>query len=93
MMLDLYFTARFKKDYKQMVKRGCKRELFTEVVELLRRQLPLPEKNRDHSLSGDYAGYRECHLSPDWLLIYKVENFDLILVLARTGTHSDLFKA
>jgi len=91
MMLDLYFSAKFKKDYKKMVKRGCNPALLEEVVELLRQQIPLPPKNRDHELSGNYTGYRECHLSPDWLLVYKVDKGELILVLARTGTHSDLF--
>lgn len=91
MMLDLYFSAKFKKDYKKMVKRGCNPALLEEVVELLRQQIPLPPKNRDHELSGNYVGYRECHLSPDWLLVYKVDKSELILVLARTGTHSDLF--
>ena len=91
MMLDLYFSAKFKKDYKKMVKRGCNPALLEEVVELLRQQIPLPPKNRDHELSGNYVGYRECHLSPDWLLVYKVDKGELILVLARTGTHSDLF--
>ena len=90
-MLDLYFSARFKKDYKKMVKRGCNPILLEEVIDLLRQQLPLPSKNRDHELSGNYEGYRECHLSPDWLLVYKVDQGELILVLARTGTHSDLF--
>ena len=91
MMLDLYFSAKFKKDYKKMVKRGYNPALLEEVVELLRQQIPLPPKNRDHELSGNYVGYRECHLSPDWLLVYKVDKSELILVLARTGTHSDLF--
>lgn len=91
MMLDLYFSAKFKKDYKKMVKRGYNPALLEEVVELLRQQIPLPPKNRDHELSGNYVGYRECHLSPDWLLVYKVDKGELILVLARTGTHSDLF--
>ena len=91
MMLDLYFSAKFKKDYKKMVKRGCNPALLEEVVELLRQQIPLPPKNRDHELSGNYIGYRECHLSPDWLLVYRVDKGELILVLARTGTHSDLF--
>ena len=90
-MLDLYFTNRFKKDYKLMLKRGCKPALLEAVVEQLRLQQPLPEKNRDHELIGDYAGFRECHIAPDWLLIYRVEADALILTLTRTGTHSDLF--
>ena len=90
-MLEVYFTSRFKKDYKQMVKRGCKPALLEAVIEQLRCRQPLPEKNRDHELSGDYAGFRECHIAPDWLLIYRVEEDALILTLTRTGTHSDLF--
>lgn len=90
-MLDLFFTARFKKDFKTMVRRGCKPELLDAIVEQLRLQNPLPPKHRDHELSGAYAGYRECHITPDWLLIYKVESSALILTLTRTGSHSDLF--
>ena len=52
---------------------------------------PLPDKNRDHDLSGDWAGHRECHILPDWLLVYRIEDDVLVLTLARTGTHSDLF--
>ena len=90
-MLDVYFTNRFKKDYKLMLKRGCKPALLESVVEQLRLRQPLPDKNRDHELIGDYAGFRECHIAPDWLLIYRVEEDALILTLTRTGTHSDLF--
>ena len=90
-MLDIYFSNRFKKDYKLMLKRGMKPAIFEEVVQLLRMQQPLPEKYRDHDLSGDWIGFRECHLLPDWLLIYQVQADRLILTLARTGTHSDLF--
>jgi addiction module toxin, relE/stbE family len=65
--------------------------LLEKVIELLANQKPLPEKNRDHQLSGDYAGCRECHITPDWLLIYEVADEELILYLTRTGSHSDLF--
>ena len=91
MMLDLYFSAKFKKDYKKMVKRGYNPALLEEVVELLRQQIPLPPKNRDHQLVGDYGGCRECHIAPDWLLVYEIDGAELILYLTRTGTHSDLF--
>lgn len=90
-MLDVYFTNQFKKDYKLAKKRGCNPKLLEDVVDTLRRQEPLPEKNRDHALTGDYVGFRECHLSPDWLLVYRIDKGALILTLARTGTHSDLF--
>ena len=65
--------------------------MFEDVVCLLREEKPLPEKYCDHSLKGEYMGQRECHISPDWLLIYKVENDMITLSLTRTGTHSDLF--
>lgn len=65
--------------------------LLQEVVDLLASGETLPDKYRDHSLTGDYNGYRECHVLPDWLLIYRIENDFLILGLTRTGTHSDLF--
>ena len=61
------------------------------IVEQLAAQLPLPDKNRDHALTGDYIGFRECHIRPDWLLVYRVDGEDLILFLFRTGTHTDLF--
>ncbi|WP_147539354.1 type II toxin-antitoxin system YafQ family toxin [Anaerotruncus rubiinfantis] len=90
-MLNLRYSARFKKDYKAMMKRGCNPKLLQEVLELLCEEQPLPPKYRDHSLSGNYEGHRECHILPDWLLIYKVEQDVLLLTLTRTGSHSDLF--
>ena len=90
-MLTIKYHAAFKKDYKRIVKRGYDMRLLEKVIELLANQKPLPEKNRDHQLSGDYAGCRECHITPDWLLIYEVADEELILYLTRTGSHSDLF--
>lgn len=90
-MLTIKYQAAFKKDYKRIVKRGHDMRLLEKVIELLANQKPLPEKNRDHQLSGDYAGCRECHITPDWLLIYEVADEELILYLTRTGSHSDLF--
>lgn len=84
-------TTQFKKDYKRALKRGLKIELLEKVVELLAMGEALPEKNRDHELSGNWAGHRECHIQPDWLLVYRIEDDVLVLTLARTGTHSDLF--
>lgn len=84
-------TSQFKKDYKLARKRGLKINALAEVVALLADGKALPEKNRDHELSGDWVGHRECHIQPDWLLIYRIENDVLVLTLARTGTHSDLF--
>lgn len=90
-MLTIKYQAAFKKDYKRIVKRGYDMRLLEKVIELLANQKRLPEKNRDHQLSGDYAGCRECHITPDWLLIYEVADEELILYLTRTGSHSDLF--
>lgn len=84
-------TTQFKKDYKRAIKRGRKIELLEKIVELLAMGEALPEKNRDHELSGEWAGHRECHIQPDWLLVYRIEDDVLVLTLARTGTHSDLF--
>lgn len=90
-MLDIQYEKSFKKDYKRMLKRGCNPQNLQDVLTLLVNQQPLPEKYRDHNLSGNYTGYRECHIEPDWLLIYKIFNDKLVLVLTRTGSHSDLF--
>lgn len=84
-------TAQFKRDYKRAMKRGLKISLLDEVIRLLALGEPLPEKNRDQSLSGRWVGHRECHISPDWLLIYRIEDDVLVLTLTRTGTHADLF--
>lgn len=90
-MLDIQYEKTFKKDYKRVIKRGYDPALLEEVLEILVREEPLPEKYRDHSLSGNYNGYRECHIAPDWLLIYKILHEKLVLLLTRTGSHSDLF--
>jgi mRNA interferase YafQ len=84
-------TSQFKKDYKLAMKRGLDISLLEDVVAKLALGESLPEKNRDHALGGNWNGHRECHILPDWLLIYKVEDNVLVLTLARTGTHSDLF--
>ncbi len=89
-MLNIVLSNRFKKDLKTAAKRGYDLDLLDAVVNTLASRQPLPEKNRDHALTGDYTGFRECHISPDWLLIYRVDGDDLILFLSRTGTHSDL---
>ncbi len=84
-------TTKFKKDLKLAKKRGYNLSLLSEVVDLLAEGKSLPEKNKDHTLIGNYVGCRECHITPDWLLIYEISNDELILYLTRTGTHSDLF--
>lgn len=90
-MLRIRYTSKFKKDYKTIVKRGYNISLFEEVLNILVQGNSLPEKYLDHSLVGNYVGYRECHITPNWLLIYKIDGNTLILSLTRTGTHSDLF--
>lgn len=84
-------TLQLKKDYKLAMKRGLDISLLEDIIAKLALGESLPEKNRDHALSGNWNGYRECHILPDWLLIYKLEDNILILTLARTGTHSNLF--
>ena len=84
-------TGQFKKDLKRAKKRGLNLHDLIHVVELLANDEPLPESNHDHNLHGDYEGYRECHISPDWLLIYLKDTVIRIITLYRTGTHSDLF--
>ena len=88
---EVKFTTQFKKDYKSAMKRGLKMELLEDIIKKLANGEALAEKHRDHSLTGNWVGYRECHILPDWLLVYRVENNVLVLTLARTGTHSDLF--
>ena len=90
-MLKVRYSSKFKKDFKVIVKRGYDISLFEEVLNLLREEKPLPEKYSDHALKGDYIGHRECHITPDWLLIYKKENDMITLSMTRTGSHSDLF--
>ena len=90
-MYRIETTKQFRKDYKRAYKRGYSLDLLEAVVELLAKGKPLPKKYNDHSLGGLWAGKRECHITPDWLLIYQIENDILILTLTRTGTHSDLF--
>lgn len=90
-MLDVVLSNRFKKDLKLAAKRGLDLTELETVVNRLAAQQPLPDKNRDHSLTGDYIGFRECHIRPDWLLVYRVDGEDLVLFLFRTGSHTDLF--
>jgi mRNA interferase YafQ len=89
-MLTADFTNKFKKDYKLALKRNYDIALIDAVIHDLINEIPLPEKYKDHLLVGNYAGCRECHLKPDWLLIYQIGNG--VIVFERTGTHSDLFE-
>lgn len=90
-MLDIVPSNRFKRDLKTAIKRGYRIDLLETVVELLATGRALPEKYKDHVLSGEYGGFRECHITSDWLLVYQIRENELILFLSRTGTHSDLF--
>jgi len=90
-MLTLKPTWQFRKDYKLAKERGLDISLLEVVIDTLLAEQQLEEKYRDHALTGNYVGFRECHIQPDWLLIYRVERDELVLIAARTGTHSDLF--
>jgi mRNA interferase YafQ len=91
-MLVLETTVKYRKDLKLMHKRGLDLSLLEAIIEKLKSQEPLEAKHRDHPLKGNYIGFRECHIEPNWLLIYAIDNNRLILTASRTGTHSDLFK-
>lgn len=90
-MLEIVLSNRFRRDLKAAAKRGRNLLLLEEVVNRLAARQPLPERHVDHALTGDYRGFRECHIQPDWLLIYRIDEGELILFLSRTGTHADLF--
>ena len=84
-------TSKFQKDLKSIQKRGYDIGLISDIIKKLANGETLPSKNRDHSLSGNYSNCRECHITPDWLLIYEIYEDELFLYLTRTGSHSDLF--
>lgn len=90
-MLTLVMTGKFRKDVKILKKRNYPLDKLMDIIRTLQREKPLAPKHRDHALVGDYIGFRECHIEPDWLLIYQITQEQLILTAARTGTHSDLF--
>lgn len=90
-MYNIVPSTKFKKDLKVAVKRGYDMRLLDEVVSKLANGETLPDKNKDHALVGNFAGCRECHITPDWLLIYEIDDGELLLYLTRTGSHSDLF--
>ena len=91
MKYEIEITSKFKRDYKQLKKRNYDMTLLKEAIDIIAKGECLPERFSDHALNGNYVGYRECHIEPDWLLIYRTEKKTLVLVLTRTGTHSDLF--
>ena len=88
---ELVTTSTFRREYKKLVKRNYDISLLDNVVEMLLNGEELPKKNKDHSLTGNWKGYRECHIEPDWLLVYRIYENTLVLSLARTGSHSDIF--
>ena len=90
-MLEVKYSTRFKKDLKVCQKRHYDMNLLQQVINVLAVPAALQPQNKDHSLTGSYIPHRECHIQPDWLLIYRIEDDVLVLTLARTGTHSDLF--
>ena len=91
MMLKLVTTGQFRKDYKRVKKRGYNMKLLERVIDALLSEEHLDDCYRDHGLTGNYEGFRECHILPDWILIYAKDKEHLILTASRTGTHSDLF--
>ena len=91
-MYELEYSGQFKKDLKRCLARGCKQSAIQVVIDLLQANGELPQKYRPHRLSGKFAHYWECHIEPDWLLVYDVKETIRLVSLARTGTHSDLFK-
>ena len=91
MALKLVPTSQFKKDYKRAKKRGLDMSELQAVLHKLCAEEPLEERHRDLALAGNYIGFRECHIRPDWLLVYAIDQSKLILTASRTGTHSELF--
>ena len=92
MKYDLVLTGKFKKGLKLAKKRGLDIKLLEDIVDKLQNGIPLEEKHRDHELKGKFKGFRECHIQPDWLLMYLIEDDVLVLTLVDTGTHLDMFK-
>lgn len=92
-MLEIRYTTSFKKDYKQIKKRGYDLSKLKKVIELLAKEEPLPSRFNDHKLKGgkEFENCRKCHIEPDWLLVYRILKTEIILELLYTGTHSDLF--
>lgn len=91
-MMEIKTTSKFRKDLKQAKKKELNIDLLQKVVDDLAAGKKLDERHHDHALVGDWVSFRECHIQPDWLLIYKISGDALILTLTRTGSHSDLFK-
>jgi len=88
---QIEYTGRFRKDYKLALSRGYKELLIKKAITMIANKSPLPAKYKAHKLSGDYKDCWECHINPDWLLIWQIDEVNNVLILIRTGTHSDLF--
>lgn len=91
-MLTIKFHKAFKQDFKRMKKQGADIARFEQIIDLLVHEQTLPPECVDHPLKGTYQGYRDCHITLDWILIYKIERGELLLILHRTGSHSELFR-
>ena len=89
-MLEVHYLNKFKRDVKRLQKQGKDLQKLREVIELLANEQPLPEKYRDHKMTGNWNDFRDCHIEPDWVLIYRIEDNKLTLSLSRTGSHSEL---
>jgi mRNA interferase YafQ len=88
---DVQYSAQYRRDYKKARKQGKDISLLREIIGLLANDEPLPDKHRDHALQGNWKGYRECHITPDWLLVYrKTDKGELLLILVRIASHSEL---
>lgn len=90
-MLEIRFNNRMKRDVKLLKKRGKDLQKLENILNLLANRETLPDKYNDHQLKGEWRDFRECHVEPDWLLIYRIEEQELILYATATGTHADLF--
>lgn len=90
-MYEIVRSTKFKRDIKRAQKQKKKMDKLRTVLNLLIEGQDLPVKNKDHFLSGNWSGYRECHIEPDWLLIYRTDEKEKLLELVRLGSHSDLF--
>lgn len=92
MILNIKYTNRFQKDLKLAKKQHKNIDKLFDIIEKLANRIQLDDKHHDHELVGDYIGFRECHIEPDWLLIYYINSNTITLVLSRLGSHSDLYK-
>lgn len=91
MKYDILFSNQFKRSYKRCIKRGYNKTLFEKVITILSESGTLPPRYKPHKLTGEWSGLWECHIQPDWLLIWEQRESELTLILTDTGTHSDLF--